>query len=134
MASPAVSIRLSAETYRILVTLAETERKTVTEMTRELIEQGLGKRTTLEAELLNEIRLLRTELSESASRAVKAGAGSRYFAQLATSFALDMTQYLAALAQSVRIDPNTKQEQMGQFEQKAKEFEEHFLKDPWGNL
>lgn len=50
MASPKVSVRLDSETYANLLKLAQVERKTITELVRELIDLGLTKREASEPE------------------------------------------------------------------------------------
>ena len=93
MASPKLSFRVPEDTYTTLLKLAELERKTVTELTKELIEQGLGKRSTQEADLLEELRLMRTELWELAGRSVKTGAIAAYYARQAAIYTMEAMHY-----------------------------------------
>lgn len=86
MPSPKLSFRLPPETYKTLLKLAELEGKTVTEMTKELIEQGLGKHASIEDDLLTELRMLRMELGDLMAKSVKIGGITAYYARLATIY------------------------------------------------
>lgn len=134
MASPKLSVRLDPQLYTTLVKLAQVERKTVTEMTAELLELGIGRKQTPESAVLDEMRLANAQMAELVARTLKASAGARYFSRLAVTYAQDMTQYLAALAQNVNVDQGSNQKLMAQFEQKSKEFEKHYLEDPFEKI
>ncbi|MDZ4832807.1 MAG: hypothetical protein SGJ27_03305 [Candidatus Melainabacteria bacterium] len=93
MASPQVTVRLDPDTYKTLIKLAELEKKTVAEMTRALIEQGLGKRQTIEDDLISELRMVRMELGELTAKSVKLGGIAAYYARLATIFTAETMHF-----------------------------------------
>ena len=83
MASPKVSVRLDNETYVNLLKLAQVERKTITELVRELIDLGLAMKETAEPEqdsgaVLKRLDVLEMHIGELLMKAVKAGAGARF--------------------------------------------------------
>lgn len=131
MPSPSVTVRLREETHQALVALAKAENKTTAQLTRELIEHGLGKQITAEDAILNELRFMNIQLGDLSARAVKAAAGGRYFARLAASYAMDITQYVTT---GTPMNQQTKDQLLAQNEQKSREFEDHFMKDSWENL
>jgi hypothetical protein len=55
-ASPQVTARLDESTYKALLKLAELEQKTIADVTRELIQLGLGKKEAPELEQLEKVR------------------------------------------------------------------------------
>jgi len=131
MPSPSVTVRLNEETYQMLIGLAKAENKTVAQLTRELIEHGLGRHITAEDALMNEMRTMNIQLGDILARALKAAAGSQYFARLATSYAMDITQYVTS---EQPMNEGSKQQLMTQYDQKAREFENHYMKDSWEKL
>ena len=89
MASPKISFRVAEETYKNLLRLAELERKTVAELSRELLEIGLGKRVSAEDKLLSEIQAAK----EMAAKAVKLGGIATYYARLSSVFTAETMHY-----------------------------------------
>ncbi|MBJ7900931.1 MAG: hypothetical protein GC158_13680 [Cyanobacteria bacterium RI_101] len=128
---PKLSFRVDPDTYNTLKTLADMEHKTISDFTREVIEIGIGKKTTAEQQMLEEFRFTCAQMGEFTARAVKAAAGSRYFARLSAMYAMDITQYVTS---GEPMTEKTKSQLMAQYEAKAKEFEEHLIKDPWETL
>lgn len=86
MPSPKLSVRVSDTTYTTLLKLAEIEKKSMTELVRELIEQGLGKREDMSTQILDEVRFRHMEMAELVARAVKAGGQAAAYALLSTRF------------------------------------------------
>jgi len=119
MASPQVTVRLEPETYKTLIKLAELEKKTVAEMTRELIEQGLGKRQTIEDDLLTELRMLRMELGDLMARAVKVGGITSYYARMATIYTAETMHYTTNNGQP--MPAKTKKERATQWRDEARQ-------------
>lgn len=135
MASPQVTVRLDPETYKTLVKLAELDKKNLAELTRELIEQGLGKRQTIETELLERLNMMSAELGELTARAVKASAASLYFAKLATDFTQETAHFVTtSKIEGQPLDQETKWQRTANWDKKAKEFEQVFLTAPFEKL
>lgn len=135
MASPQVTVRLEPETYKTLVKLAQTERKNLAELTRELIEQGLGRHQSIETEVLDRLNVMSTELAELTARAVKASAASLYFAKLATDFTQETAHFVTtSKIEGQPLDQETKRQRTANWDKKAKEFEQIFLTAPFEKL
>lgn len=131
MPSPSVTVRLSESTYRAIRELAQAEKKNVSELTRELIEKSLGMHQSSEQALLEELRFMSAQVSDLAARAAKAGAGSRYFARLTASYAMDTAQFVAS---GRPMDEKAREELLESHDRKAKEQEDSYLTRPWEQL
>lgn len=131
MPSPSVTVRLPDETYRALQELARAEKKTLAELTRELIEQSLGRHSSAEQTLIDEVRFMSAQVSDLAARAAKASAGSRYFARLTASYAMDTAQYVTS---GRPMDENVREKLLKSHDGKAKDFENGYLEKPWDEL
>lgn len=118
MASPQLSFRVSKETYKTLIKLAELEGKTVTEMSKELIEQGLGKRATIEDDLLAELRLTRMELGDLMARAVKIGGITSYYARMSTIYTAETQHYTTSNGQAMPAE--TKKQRAKEWREEAR--------------
>lgn len=135
MPSPKLSLRVQPETYKTLLKLAELEGKTVTEMTRELIEQGLGKRSTIEQDLLDEMRMIRIEMGELTARAVKAGGHAAYFAKLASESSDETAHYVTtAIAGGQVLDSESKKQRAEARRKKSKEVADVYLNAPFEKI
>jgi len=133
---PKLSFRVDPDTYKTLKTLADMDNKTLSDYTREVIEIGIGKKITAEQQMLDEFRLLCSQLSDFTARAVKAGAGAKYYAQMSTNYAQEMTQYLAELTKqaNLQVDPQVTKSQKAMYEKESKQFEQFYLEAPWDKL
>ena len=133
---PKLSFRVDHDTYKTLKTLADLDNKTISDYTREVIEIGIGKKITAEQHMLDEFRLLCSQLNELTARAIKAGAGAKYYSQMSTNYAQEMTQYLAKLAEeaNLRVDPKVTKKQKEMYEKESKQYEQHYLEAPWDKI
>lgn len=133
MPSPKISFRVPEETYKMLLKLAEVEKKTIAELARDLIETGLGKRSTIEQDLLDEIRMMRIEMGELTARAVKASGHAAAYALTATRFTNETQHFLATKGEQTLDEETKKQRQLG-WEKYAREIAEKFLTWPFEKL
>lgn len=132
MPSPKLSVRVSDETYTTLLKLAEIEKKSMTELVRELIEQGLGKRQNIDMQILDEIRLRHMEMAELTARAVKASAHAAAYAQLSTRFTAETQHYTVTQGQT--LDDESKKQRQAGWEKYARQVAEKFLNWPFEKL
>jgi predicted DNA-binding protein len=132
MPSPKISFRLPEETYKMLLKLAEVEKKTIAELSRDLIETGLGKRSTIEQDLLDEMRMMRIEMGELTARAVKASGHAAAYALLATRYTNETQHYTVTQGQT--LDEETKKQRQLGWEKYAREIAEKFLTRPFEKL
>lgn len=131
MPSPSVTVRLKDSTYKALKELAQAEKKSVAELTRELIEQSLGLHESSEKMLLEELRFMSAQVSDLAARAAKASAGSQYFARLTAIYAIDAAQYVAS---GEPLSKKRRDDLMKSHDSHAKEYEDKYLSQPWTEL
>ena len=134
-----VVTKVEQQVYERLVKLAAAQKKSVAELVRELIEKELagsvqGASVGMPEAIVERLDALEQQmafhhnaLGELLIKAVRAGAGARYFARLATSYGQDIAGYMS---NQKPLEAQTKKSQMAEFEKKAKEFEQHFLKSP----
>lgn len=137
MASPKLSFRLPVDTYKTLLKLAELEGKTVTEMSKELIETGLGKRSTIEQDLLDEMRMMRIETGELIARAVKASGHATYYSKLACEASEETAHYITTnpkLEGGQVLDAESKQQRAHSRAKKKKEIANYYLTAPFEKL
>nr|WP_281719554.1 ribbon-helix-helix protein, CopG family [Nitrosomonas nitrosa] len=132
MPSPKLSVRVSDTTYATLLKLAEIEKKSMTELVRELIEQGLGKREDISTQILDEVRLRHMEMAELVARAVKAGGQAAAYALLSTRFTSESQHFLVTDGQT--LDDTAKKQRQAQWEKFAKSTAERFLNEPFEKL
>jgi len=137
MPSPKLSVRVSDETYATLLKLAEIEKKTMTELVKELIEQGLGKRQNIEQDLLDEIRMLRMESGEFIARAIKASAHAAYYSKMACEGSDETAHYITTnpkLEGGQILDSESKAQRAQARRKKMKEIAEGYLNQPFEKL
>lgn len=137
MASPKLSFRLPEETYKTLLKLAELERKTVTEMCKELIEGGLGKRATVEQDLLDEMRMMRIEMGELTARAVKASGHASYYSKLACESSEETSHFITTnpkLEGGQVLDNESKSQRSQARAKKKKEIADYYLTAPFEKI
>jgi predicted DNA-binding protein len=137
MASPKLSFRLPEETYKMLLKLAEVEKKTITELARDLIETGLGKRSTIEQDLLDEMRMMRIETGELIARAVKAGGHAAYYSKLACEASEETAHYITTnpeLKGGQVLDAESKQQRSTSRAKKKKDIANHYLTEPFEKI
>jgi hypothetical protein len=137
MASPKISFRLPEETYTMLLKLAEVEKKTIAELARDLIETGLGKRSTIEQDLLDEMRMMRIETGEMIGRAVKASGHAAYFSKLACEAGEETAHYITTnpkLEGGQVLDSESKQQRAQARRKKSKEIADTYLSAPFEKL
>jgi len=132
MASPQVTVRLDPELYKTLVKLAQMEKKNLAEFTRELIEQGLGKHESIEAEVLDRLNMMSAEFGELLARAVKASGHAAAYALMSTRYTYE-TQHFTVTQGQTLDDESKKQRQLG-WEKYAREIAEKFLTCPFEKL
>lgn len=132
MASPKISVRLDEESYSNLLKLAQIERKTITELVRELIDLGLGVKETHEPEqgsdaVLKRLDVMETHIGELLVKAVKAGAGARFLAKLALSFSSDTVSWLT---ENKLADSEAKAALVARMESEADKYAGEYLMKP----
>lgn len=138
-----IGTKVEKQVHDHLTQLAAAQGKSVSEIARELIEDGLKRsaqgvnagepEAVLErlTALEQQIAFHHNALGELLMKAVKAGAGARYFARLSTSYGQDITSYLTT---QQPLDAQSKAAQMAQFEKKCREFEQHCVMSPFDKL
>lgn len=137
MPSPKLSVRVSDETYTTLLKLAEIEKKSMTELVRELIEQGLGKRRDIEQDMLDEIRMLRIETGELIARAIIAGGHAAYNSKLACEASEETAHYITTnpkMEGGQVLDSESKAQRAKARSKKMKEIGEFYLNQPFEKL
>ncbi|HMX45650.1 MAG TPA: hypothetical protein PLC15_14155 [Candidatus Obscuribacter sp.] len=132
MASPKVSVRLDNETYVNLLKLAQVERKTITELVRELIDLGLAMKETAEPEqdsgaVLKRLDVLEMHIGELLMKAVKAGAGARFLSRLALTFSSDTVSWLT---ENKLADSESKAALVARMDSEADKYAEDYLTKP----
>jgi predicted DNA-binding protein len=132
MASPQVTVRLDPETYKTLVKLAQMERKNLAELTRELIEQGIGRHQSIETEVLDRLNQMSAEMGELLARAVKASGHAAAYALMSTRYTYETQHYTVTDGQT--LDDESKKERQRGWEKYAKEIAEKFLSGPFEKL
>lgn len=128
MASPKISFRVPEETYGALLKLAEIEHKTVAELSRELLEVGMGKRTTPDMDILTRLQFLEMTIAEMMARGVKASAVAAYYAKLATETTDEATHFITTSGQI--LDNETKVKRAKERQKRSREIAQHFLTAP----
>lgn len=137
MASPQITVRLDPDTYKTLVKLAQVERKNMAELTRELIEQGLGRHQTIETEVLERLNQMSMELGELTARAVKVSGQAAYYAKLAIETTDETNHYIItnpALTGGQVLDQEARRERANSRYKKAREMGEGYLKKPFNEI
>ncbi len=135
MASPQITVRLDSEVYKTLVKLAQVERKNLAELTRELIEQGLGKHQSIETEVLDRLNSMSAELAELIARAVKLSGQASYYASLSCANAEETAHYVTtAIAGGQVLDAQTKSERAKGRRSKARQIAEECLTKPFADV
>lgn len=135
MASPQITVRLDPDTYKTLVKLAQVERKNLAELTRELIEQGLGRHQSIETEVLDRLNAMSTELGELVARAVKVSGQASYYAKLSCESSEETAHYVTtAIAGGQVLDAETKNQRAQARYKKAREMGEGYLKKPFNEI
>lgn len=137
MASPKLSFRLPEETYKMLLKLAEVEKKTITELARDLIETGLGKRSTIEQDLLEEMRMMRIETGELIARAVKASGHATYYSKLACEASDETAHFITTnpkLEGGQVLDNESKSQRAHARAKKKKEIADYYLTAPFEKI
>jgi len=137
MASPKISFRLPEETYKMLLKLAEVEKKTITEMAKDLIETGLGKRSTIEQDLLDEMRMMRIETGELIGRAVKASGHAAYYSKLACEASDETAHFITTnpkLEGGQVLDAESKSQRSQTRRKKMREIADFYLTQPFEKL
>jgi Ribbon-helix-helix protein, copG family len=139
MPSPKLSVRVSPETYATLLKLAEVERVSLTDLVRELIELGLGKKAKPEEDeitVLERIDAMNADvweankvLLEFLGRGIKAAAGARYFAALSVDLTNQLTQLVSTseVGKTGQVHPDSATQQMTQWVKKAEDIEARYL-------
>jgi hypothetical protein len=133
MASPQITVRLDPEMYKAVLKLAQIEKKTLAEFTRELIEQGLGKHQSIETEVLDRLNIISAELGELLARSVKASAVAAYYAKLSTETTDESAHYITTnpkLQGGQVLDKETKKQRAQDRQKRSREIANHFLTAP----
>jgi len=137
MASPQITVRLDPDTYKTLVKLAQMERKNLAELTRELIEQGLGRHQSIETEVLDRLNAMSAELGELTARAVKVSGQAAYYAKLAIETVDETNHYITTnpkLEGGQVLDAEARQQRANSRYKKAQEIAEGYLKKPFNEI
>lgn len=107
MASPNIGVRLAPVLYQTIKQLAMAQKRTVADVARELIEQGLTRwaeevagekppvkerSEKLDGELINELKEAEKRLTEILKRVGREAAESRYYARVAALKAGDLNE------------------------------------------
>ena len=129
MASPKISVRLEPETYANLLKLAQLERKTITELVRELIDKGLVAQqqpagTTDQAAILKRLDVMEMHFGELLVKAVKTGASARFLSRLAVSFGSDTVSWLT---EKQLADADSKAKFLKDMDAQADKYAQEFL-------
>ena len=132
MAAPAVSVRLSPETYKKLLRRADVERKTVTELVRELLEREFSAKEAAEQKpddkvVLQRLDVLEKHIGELLVKAVKAGASGRFLSRLGLSFSSDTVSWLT---EQRLADGPSKAKFLAEMEAQADQYSQDYLIKP----
>lgn len=132
MASPKISVRLDEDSYSNLLKLAQIERKTITELVRELIDLGLSVKEAPEQEqdsdvVLQRLDVLEMHIGDLLVKAVKAGAGARFLARLALTFSSDTVSWLT---EKKLADSEAKAALVARMEGEADRYADEYLMKP----
>jgi hypothetical protein len=135
MAAPQISVRMSPELYKALVKLSQMEHKNLAELTRELIETGLGTKTTPQADIKTELQFMEMRLSELIARGVKGSAIASYYAKLATETTEETAHYLTtAIKGGEVLNKEAKKQRIDDRRQTARKVSEHFMTESLDKL
>jgi len=157
MPSPKLSVRVPDEIYSILQETAEVEKKSMTDLVRELIEDSLNRRNapsrdpqqmlddlgtrlyhmetrlgtalvaTLRRDIMNRLELLEARQGELLIKSVRAAAESFFFARFAASNGFDLA---TSLAQGMVMDSETKTNYIAQLEAEAAKLSASYVMTP----
>jgi plasmid maintenance system antidote protein VapI len=132
MASPKISVRLDNDTYGNLLKLAQIERKTITELVRELIEQGLKAKNPAGQEpnqgaVMQRLDVLEMHIGELLVKAVKAGASAQFLSRLAVAFGSDTVSWLT---EQRLADGQSKAKFLADMEGQAERYAQEYLVKP----
>lgn len=128
-----VGTKVAPALYDMLSMVAIAQRRTVADVVREMIEQGLvriteGKALGGSSEAADKLN----ELTKKVEAATTAAAEARYFAALAATYGMDVAHYVAQKAEVGVVpkapDKEEKKKQMGLYERKAREYSQAYLK------
>lgn len=137
MASPQVTVRLDPETYKTLVKLAQVERKKLAELTRELIEQGIGRHQSIETEVLDRLNQMSMELGELMGRAVKASGHAAYYSKLASEASDETAHFITTnpkLEGGQVLDAESRSQRAQTRRKKMKEVADFYLTQPFEKI
>lgn len=138
-----VGTKVEKKTHEHLAKVAAAQNKSVSEVVRDLILDGLergaqGVENAAPGELsgrLDELQDLiafhHNALGELLLKAVKISTGARYFSELAVSYGQDIT---SCLMTGKPMETQTKQSEMGHFENKSRQMAQEFLMKPLDEL
>lgn len=132
MTLPKISVRLDNDTYSNLLKLAQIERKTITELVRELIDLGLAVKDMEEEKpddsmILKRLDVLEMHIGELLVKAVKAGAGARFLSRLALSFGSDTVSWLT---EQRLADSQSKAQYLAEIDKQTEEVSQAYLMKP----
>lgn len=130
MPSPNIGIRVSEKSYKAIVKLARAKGTSISDVARQLLEKGLSDRPG-EDELKEEMKAMRQEMEELVSRATKASAASLFFSRMAATLSQEAAHFV--INEAV-LDKKTRDQKLANWDKRAKELEEHFLKAPIDSL
>jgi hypothetical protein len=123
----------------MLLKLAEVEKVSLTDLVRELIDLGLGKKTKPEEDdrtVLERIDAMNADvweankvLLEFLGRGIKAAAGARYFAALSADLTNQLTQLVSTsdVGKTCQVHADSAKLQMAQWVKKAEDIESRYL-------
>jgi predicted CopG family antitoxin len=136
MASPQVTVRMSPELYKALVKMAKLEDKNLSEFTRDLIELGMSKKQVPKEQVIERLEVMEANLvgmhqvlGNVLTKSMMVCAGAKYYGQLSTTFADEMTTYITTQR---ALDPKVKADREQQRAEKAKQYELDYLGEVLG--
>jgi predicted transcriptional regulator len=124
MPSQRVTIRLDQELHNTIKALAKAENKTVAELVRELMEMSLQRKQTEFQQVMDRLTAIEMNIEGLLMKAVVAGAEAKYYGQVNTSYASDITSFLTT---NQLADSQTKEQISSQTALAARKYAEEFL-------
>lgn len=131
--SKSIGTKVAPVVYDTLMLVAISERRTVADMVREMIEEGLKRRAEGMAGSRGEEVMERLKKIERGVTVVaEAAAEARYFARLGAMYGMDVAHYVSQKTEIGVMpkapDKDAKAKQMGVYESKARDFGQKYVR------
>lgn len=127
-----VGTKVAPVVYDTLMLVAISERRTVADMVREMIEEGLKRRAEgMAGSRAEEVMEQLKKVERGVVVAAEAAAEARYFARLGAMYGIDVAHYVSQKTEIGLMpkapDKDEKAKQLGVYERKAREFARDYV-------